>query len=118
MPLVYCWLLIIRGIPANRTRHVEENMEDAVPFYLSALGQISAPANLENGHFWTLAGRPDARISKGSRMAQSNCAAVEKHTGKRPPKTAESISIFSQLRNLGLSSGAEKVLLSEINFVF
>ena len=57
-----------------------------VHFYLSAFGQISAPANLKNGHFWTLAGRPDARISKGSRMAQSNCAAVEKHSGKRSTK--------------------------------
>jgi peptidyl-tRNA hydrolase len=41
---------------------------------------------MENGHFWTLAVRPDARISKGSRMAQSNCAAVEKYTSERSTK--------------------------------
>jgi hypothetical protein len=39
-----------------------------------------------NGHFWTLAGRPDARILKGSIMAQSNCAAVEKYTSERSTK--------------------------------
>jgi hypothetical protein len=41
---------------------------------------------MENGHFWTLAGRPHARISKGSSMAQSNCAAVEKYTSERSTK--------------------------------
>jgi hypothetical protein len=47
---------------------------------------------MENGNFWTLAGRPDARISKGSRMAQSKGAAVENIQANAPPKTAESIS--------------------------
>jgi hypothetical protein len=57
-----------------------------VSFYLSTFGQIPTPANMENANFWTLAGRPDARISTGSSMAQSNGAAVEKYTSERSTK--------------------------------
>jgi hypothetical protein len=61
-------------------------LETLVPFYFSVFGQIPVPANMENGHFWSLAGRPHARISKSSSMAESNSAAFEKHTGKRSTK--------------------------------
>ena len=86
-----CWLTIICGTSLfdfwNRQTCRSKAWKTLVPLYLSAFSQITAPANVENGYFSTLAGRPHANISEGSRMAESNCAAVEPYTSERSTKS-------------------------------
>jgi hypothetical protein len=48
---------------------------------------------MKNGHFWTLAGRPDARISRVLEWLNLTAPQLKNIQANAPPKNADSISI-------------------------
>jgi hypothetical protein len=85
-------------------RHVEAKHGRSWFFYLNVFSQISALANLENGHFWTLA----ANLIQGYQrlLAWPNLTApqLKNIQANAPIKTVESMSICRLTSQFRLNS--------------